>query len=172
MGLFLSKAFIAPDDLLGCEVDMTGVAEGEEGEVVCLAPFSEPDWYWGMAQVLTLMALYGYILFYASNMLSSGSELLLLVPSLAGLVGSIVLPILGAVPDGAIMLFSGLGPNAQEQLTVGIGTIAGSTIMLLTVPWSMAILAGRVAIGSDGEARYATKRGRSPSAACCLRHSR
>ena len=29
-----------------------------------------------------------------------GSELLLLVPSLAGIVGSVVLPILGAVPDG------------------------------------------------------------------------
>ena len=48
---------------------------------------------------------------------------------------------------------------------MGVGALAGSTIMLLTVPWSMAILAGRVAIGSDGEARYATKRGRSPSTA-------
>ena len=35
-------------------------------------------------------------------MISDGSELLLLVPSLAGLVGSVVLPVLGAVPDGAI----------------------------------------------------------------------
>ena len=48
---------------------------------------------------------------------------------------------------------------------MGVGALAGSTIMLLTVPGSTAILAGRVAIGSDGEARYATKRGRSPSTA-------
>ena len=33
-----------------------------------------------------------------------------------GVVGSVVLPILGAVPDGAIVLFSGLGDNAQEQV--------------------------------------------------------
>lgn len=35
-------------------------------------------------------------------MISDGSELLLLVPQWAGLIGSIVLPFLGAVPDSAI----------------------------------------------------------------------
>jgi len=76
------------------------------------------------------------------------------VPSLAGLVGSVVLPVLGAVPDGAIMLFSGLGADAQNQLSVGVGALAGSTIMLLTVPWGAAIIAGRVGIGKDGLAKY------------------
>lgn len=33
--------------------------------------------------------------------------------------GSVVLPILGAVPDGCIVLFSGMGPNAAEELAVG-----------------------------------------------------
>ena len=136
---------------------MTGVKEGEEGVLTCLAPFSEPEWAWGLIQVLTLMALYGYVLFYSSNMLSEGSELLLLVPSLAGIVGSVVLPILGAVPDGAIMLFSGLGPNAQEELTVGIGAIAGSTVMLLTIPWGLSIIMGRVPLRSDGTANYKKK---------------
>lgn len=68
-------------------------------------------------------------------MISDGSELLLLVPAVAGLVGSVVLPVLGAVPDGAIVLFSGMGDNAQQQLSVGVGALAGSTIMLLTIPW-------------------------------------
>ena len=36
---------------------------------------------------------------------------------------------------GAIVLFSGLGDNAQEELDVGIGALAGSTIMLLTIPY-------------------------------------
>ena len=54
-----------------------------------------------------------------------------------------MLPILGAVPDGAIMLFSGLGPDAQEQMQVGVGALAGSTIMLLTVPWGGCIFAVR-----------------------------
>ena len=45
----------------------------------------------------------------------AGSELLMLIPSLKGIVGPVVLPILGAVPDGAIVIFSGLGPIAEAQ---------------------------------------------------------
>eukprot|EP00955_Chlamydomonas_euryale_P049238 354208-Chlamydomonas_euryale.AAC.8 len=69
----------------------------------------------GMAKNWLAQDCSGYILFCASNMIANGSELLLLTP-LAGLVGSVVLPVLGAVPDGAIVLFSGMGPNAQEQV--------------------------------------------------------
>ena len=104
MGSMLSSAFIPPDDLLGCD---------EDG---CLPPEFSHDWCFGFVQVMMLMAGYGYILFVASNMLSEGSELLLLVPSLAGMVGSVVLPILGAVPDGAIMLFSGERPRAPWKI--------------------------------------------------------
>ena len=107
----------------------------------------------GLFQLIFLGVAYAYILCYASNMISDGSELLLLIPSVAGLVGSVVLPVLGAVPDGAIVLFSGLGPDAQEQLTVGIGALAGSTIMLLTAPWFLSVLGGRVNI-VDGKASY------------------
>lgn len=31
-----------------------------------------------------------------------------------------------------------------SQVAVGVGALAGSTIMLLTIPWSLAILGGRV----------------------------
>ena len=89
-------------------------------------------------QVLLHGAAYAYVLFMSSNMISEGSELLLLTPY-KDLVGSIVLPILGAVPDGAIILFSG-----SDQLTVGVGALAGSTIMLLTIPWFLAMWAGKV----------------------------
>jgi hypothetical protein len=67
----------------------------------------------GFVQLLFLGGTYGFILCYASNLISDGSELLLLIPSLAGLIGSVVLPVLGAVPDGCMVLFSGLGPGAQ-----------------------------------------------------------
>jgi len=112
-----------------------------------------PDDGYGFFQLLFLGGAYAYILCYASNMISDGSELLLLIPSVAGLVGSVVLPVLGAVPDGAIVLFSGIGPDAQEQLTIGIGALAGSTIMLLTAPWFLSVLGGRVNI-VDGKASY------------------
>lgn len=68
----------------------------------------------------------------------------------SGIVGSVVLPILGAVPDGAIVLFSGLGSNAKSQVAVGVGALAGSTIMLLTLPWFLSVLAGRVDCDAKG----------------------
>ena len=91
-----------------------------------------------------LLACYAYILFFAANMIGDGSELLLLIPSIAGIVGSCVLPVLGAVPDGMIVLFSGMGPGAQESLDVGVGALAGSTIMLITIPWALSVFAGKV----------------------------
>ena len=108
----------------------------------------------GDFQLLFLFVAYGYLLYIGSDLISSGSELLLLVPSLADLVGSVVLPVLGAVPDGAIVLFSGLGDDAQAQLDVGIGALAGSTILLLTLPWGVAVIAGRVNLNPDGTPNY------------------
>ncbi len=100
----------------------------------------------GFFQLLLLLVVYGAVLFKSADVLSEGSELLMFVPSIKDVVGSIVLPILGAVPDGAIVLFSGMGPiqEAQEQLNVGVGALAGSTIMLLTIPWFLSLWAGRV----------------------------
>lgn len=58
----------------------------------------------------------------------------------------------------AIILFSGLGSIdvAQESLSVGIGALAGSTIMLLTVPWGLSVFAGRVDI-KNGKPNYTKK---------------
>lgn len=113
----------------------------------------------GLLQVLFLGAVYGFVLFNASNMISDGSELLLLVPAMAGIVGSVVLPVLGAVPDGAIVLFSGMGPDAQEQMSVGVGALAGSTIMLLTIPWALSVYAGRVNLDAQGRGNYVRPKG-------------
>lgn len=84
---------------------------------------------------------------------------MLLVPSLAGLVGGVVLPLLGAVPDGAIILFSGLGSAeaAQETLSVGVGALAGSTVMLLTVPLALSVYGGRVDYHPSGTPNYMGK---------------
>ena len=64
---------------------------------------------------------------------------------------------MGSVPDAAIMLFSGLGDKAvaQESLSVGVGALAGSTIFVLTVPFGLSILYGRVDLsGSDNKPNY------------------
>lgn len=102
----------------------------------------------GGVGLIWLLVSYGYVLLKASLFISEGSDLLLLVPSLAGFVGGTIIPLLGALPEGAIMLVSGLGDvdKAQLTLSIGIGTLAGSTIMLLTVPWILCVYAGRVDI--------------------------
>lgn len=110
----------------------------------------------GLTGLVWLLLSYGYVLYFASNLIAQGSDLLLLVPSMAGLVGGVVLPLLGAVPDGAIVLFSGLGDieTAQETLSVGVGALAGSTIMLLTVPWGLSVYGGRVNLDDNGAPNY------------------
>lgn len=107
------------------------------------------DTGYGWFKLAFLGFVYGYILFVSANLIGDGSELLQLDPKYKGIVGPVVIPILGAVPDGAIVLFSGMGSNAQEQLLVGVGALAGSTIMLLTLPWGLAVIAGRVKLMWD-----------------------
>jgi Ca2+/Na+ antiporter len=93
-----------------------------------------------------MMAVYGYILMNASKTISDGSEMLLLMYG-PGIIGGLLIPILGAIPDCAVILISGLGSGTQEeiqqQLSVGVGTLVGSTVMLLTVPWAAGIYLGR-----------------------------
>jgi len=132
---------------------MGGVLGGDQVWVQ-LNPFVDPEGMTG-GQLAWAAVSYGYMLFWASNLISDGSELLLLIPAYAGLVGGIVLPVLGAVPDAMMVLFSGIGPLevAQDKIAVGVGALAGSTIMLLCIPWILSIYAGRVDI-ENGVCNY------------------
>jgi hypothetical protein len=98
-----------------------------------------------------LMIAYGFLLSCGAKLISDGAEMLLEVSNPV-IVGGLVLPILGALPDAAMILVSGLGPDAQQQLSVGVGTLAGSTIMLLTIPWLGGLWIGRCDINASGEA--------------------
>lgn len=103
---------------------------------------------------LFLNFVYGFALLQAANLISDGSELLLEILS-PGLVGGLLLPILGAVPDAAVIVASGLGASkeeAQEQVSVGMGTLAGSTVMLLTIAWAGSLWVGRCDLNERGVA--------------------
>ncbi|KAL9232461.1 hypothetical protein vseg_007572 [Gypsophila vaccaria] len=92
-----------------------------------------------------LIGVYGYLMYMAATFLSDGSELLLEILG-PGIVGGLFLPVLGALPDAMLILVSGLsGSNveAQGQVSVGMGLLAGSTVMLLTVIWGTCILVGK-----------------------------
>ncbi|KAI7754655.1 hypothetical protein M8C21_030934 [Ambrosia artemisiifolia] len=94
---------------------------------------------------LFLILVYGYLMFLAATFLSSGSELMLEILG-PGIVGGLFLPILGALPDAMLILVSGLSGSpetAQDQVSVGMGLLAGSTVMLLTVIWGACIIIGK-----------------------------
>lgn len=94
---------------------------------------------------LFLILVYGYLMFLAATYLSSGSELLLELLG-PGLVGGLLLPILGALPDAMLILVSGLSGStetAQSQVSVGMGLLAGSTVMLLTIIWGTCVIVGK-----------------------------
>jgi Ca2+/Na+ antiporter len=122
----------------------------------------------GSVQLLFLICVYGYILYISAKLIADGSELLSVVLD-PGLVGGLLLPVMGAVPDCAIVLFSGLGDDAQNQLKVGVGTLAGSTIMLLTLPWFACAFVGRVDViddSSNDESALLSK-GKKPKGLTC-----
>jgi len=94
---------------------------------------------------IILCMVYGQMLLIGADLIGDGSELLLEVMS-PGLIGGLVLPILGALPDAAMIVVSGLGgtvDEAQEQVAVGMGTLAGSTVMLLSIAWGGSLIVGR-----------------------------
>ncbi|XP_071713917.1 sodium/calcium exchanger NCL-like isoform X1 [Rutidosis leptorrhynchoides] len=94
---------------------------------------------------LFMISVYGYLMFLAATYLSAGSELMLEILG-PGIVGGLFLPVLGAFPDALLILVSGLSGStetAQDQVSVGIGLLAGSTVMLLTVVWGSCIILGK-----------------------------
>mmetsp|Transcript_729 Transcript_729/g.1820 ORF Transcript_729/g.1820 Transcript_729/m.1820 type:complete len:605 (-) Transcript_729:77-1891(-) len=114
-----------------------------------VVPCSETWGIWPCSSSLggsvILMAMYGRIVLFGANLIAEGSEQLCEVLD-AGLIGGLLLPVLGALPDTLIVIFSGLGgapDEAAERIAVGMGTLAGSTAMLLTIGWGGSLIVGR-----------------------------
>jgi len=109
---------------------------------------------------LFLTFVYGAILMFAAQSIGDGGEILLELEVFPpAFIGGVLLPILGAVPDAAIIAVSALGAaskeEAEEEISVGLGTLAGSTIMLLTIAYAGSLWVGRCDI-VDGEAQDET----------------
>ncbi|KAJ4975951.1 hypothetical protein NE237_001057 [Protea cynaroides] len=92
-----------------------------------------------------LIIVYGFLMYQSAKLLSNGSELLLEILG-PGIIGGLFLPVLGALPDALLVLVSGLSGSketAQSQVLVGIGLLAGSTVMLLTLLWGSCVIVGK-----------------------------
>ena len=101
------------------------------------------------------MVVYGYFLLQGAQLIGDGSEMLLHVLD-PGIIGGLVLPVLGALPDAIMIVVAGLGstdPEAvAENVKVGVGTLCGSTIMLLTLAWGGSVYLGRCDFNRGGKA--------------------
>ncbi|KAL8129786.1 hypothetical protein V2J09_018941 [Rumex salicifolius] len=94
---------------------------------------------------LFLIGVYGYLMYMAATSLSNGSEILLEILG-PGVVGGLFLPILGTLPDAMIVLASGISGStetAQSQVSVGMGLLAGSTVLCLTLIWGACTIVGK-----------------------------
>ena len=121
----------------------SGGGHGAETGAECLEGYFPCSGYW--TGNLFLVAVYGYIISKAAKTIADGSELLMDVVS-PGVIGGLVIPLLGSLPDVTIIFVSvalGSAEEMMEQVHVGIGALAGSTVMLLTVAWTGGLLAGR-----------------------------
>ncbi|PRQ31085.1 putative sodium/calcium exchanger membrane region, EF-hand domain pair [Rosa chinensis] len=90
-------------------------------------------------------------MYLAATYLTNGSELLLEILG-PGIIGGLFLPILGALPDAMLILVSGLSGStetAQDQVSVGMGLLAGSTVMLITVVWGSCVFIGKCDIENN-----------------------
>jgi len=88
-----------------------------------------------------MLALGSYAIASGGEELDSGSGL---PPAF---VGGLLLPILGAVPDAMVIIFSVVSATdetANSMLAVGMGTLAGSSAILLTLPWVIGVVLGRM----------------------------
>uniref|UniRef100_A0A0D3F327 EF-hand domain-containing protein n=1 Tax=Oryza barthii TaxID=65489 RepID=A0A0D3F327_9ORYZ len=103
---------------------------------------------------LFLVLAYGFLMFKSATYLSSGSEMLLQILG-PGIVGGLFLPILGALPDALLILVSGLSGTkevAQSQVLIGMGLLAGSTVMLLTLLWGSCVVVGKCDLSENSTA--------------------
>ena len=76
---------------------------------------------------MILILYYGLTLGFSAKMISDGAEMLLDLGVAPALIGGVILPVSGVVPDSMMILVSGLGERsqAQDQISVGMGTLAG-----------------------------------------------
>jgi Ca2+/Na+ antiporter len=108
----------------------------------------------GFGQELFLLIIYCYFIFTGSKAIAEGCDILRDVFG-SGIVGGLILPVLGAFPDGIIIVFSLTGghdsPEAvAEAIAVGIGSLIGATTLLLTLPLCASVFLGSRQLDENG----------------------
>ncbi|KAL2483574.1 sodium/calcium exchanger family protein/calcium-binding EF hand family protein [Forsythia ovata] len=91
---------------------------------------------------LFLILVYEYLLFHGESYVASGGERIFKILG-PGIFGACAFQVIGSLPEALILLASGLLSSkdvAEECVLTGVGLVAGSTILLLTVLWGTCVL--------------------------------
>ncbi|XP_061348958.1 sodium/calcium exchanger NCL-like isoform X2 [Gastrolobium bilobum] len=94
---------------------------------------------------LFLILVYEYLLFHGESYLAAGGEQIFKILG-PGVFGASAFDILGALPESLILVVTGLSSDAeraQEYASTGVGLLAGSSILLLTVVWGTCVIVGK-----------------------------
>ncbi|CAL0333736.1 unnamed protein product [Lupinus luteus] len=100
---------------------------------------------------LFLILVYEYLLFHGESYLAAGGEKVFEILG-PGIFGSSAFDLLGALPESLILLVTGLNSDkesAQEYASSGVGLLAGSSILLLTVVWGTCVVIGSQNLNED-----------------------
>ncbi|MED6111474.1 hypothetical protein PIB30_052596 [Stylosanthes scabra] len=94
---------------------------------------------------LFLILVYGYILFHGDSRLNRGTQRIFKILG-PGIFGATAFNILLALPESLILLVPVLvvrnGEIAEEYSLIGIGSLVGSSILLLTIVWGTCVISG------------------------------
>ncbi|MED6207776.1 hypothetical protein PIB30_038782 [Stylosanthes scabra] len=102
---------------------------------------------------LFLILVYEYLLFHGESYLAAGGEQIFKILG-PGVFGASAFDILGALPESLILVVTGLSSDkesAQEYASTGVGLLAGSSILLLTVVWGTCVIIGKQKLKHDSD---------------------
>ncbi|KAL1299495.1 hypothetical protein HN51_044035 [Arachis hypogaea] len=107
---------------------------------------------------LFLILVYEYLLFHGESYLAAGGEQIFKILG-PGVFGASAFDILGALPESLILLVTGLSSDkesAQEYASTGVGLLAGSSILLLTLVWGTCVIIGKQKLKNDFDGTIST----------------
>ncbi|KAL8046619.1 hypothetical protein ABFX02_08G188700 [Erythranthe guttata] len=119
--------------------------DGEEEELmICEQMYGFLPCSKSMTGHLFLIVVYEFLLFRGESYVASGGERIFKILG-PGVFGASAFQVIGSLPEALILLASGLLSNeesAEEFVVTGVGLLAGSTILILTLLWGTCVILG------------------------------
>ncbi|XP_045801287.1 sodium/calcium exchanger NCL-like [Trifolium pratense] len=107
---------------------------------------------------LFLILVYEYLLFHGESYLAAGGKQIFEILG-PGVFGASAFDLLGALPESLILLVTGLSSDkesAQEYASTGVGLLAGSSILLMTLVWGTCVTVSKQSLKNDSNSSEGT----------------